>query len=312
MTNKKTNKQINKVDKLREITSLKPGSLEKEASMASSDKVYKNVTDRILEELREGAAPWVKPWVVTLPYNAVSQQSYSGINILLLWQSAQESSYEQSAWLTYKQAKELGGHIKKGEKATQIVYAATAKKKKKQEEDKEESYFFLKNYAVFNIEQAEGLPPRLYKNNKSRKQAKKGKSREVEAFLNKLPATVYFGGSRAYYHPTDDYVQLPIKASFNSYATYYATYLHELGHWTGHQTRLNRDLTGKFGTPSYAKEELIAEMTAAFLCAELGLKAELRHAGYMESWIKLLEDDAKAVVRAASKAGKAAEYLKVL
>ena len=283
--------------------------------MNAHPSIYDTVTRTILDELARGVAPWVKPWTTGAPaewpYNLVSQRQYTGVNILLLWLSALEHGFRAAGWLTYGQAAQLGGHIKRGAKGAHIVYASTYRKmvvdpKTGQEEEKERP--FLKGYCVFNLEQTEGLPERLY-----RAVAPKPLPEvieQAETFLSRIGARVRHGGDRAYYQPAGDFIQLPDPATFESPPHYYATSLHEHAHWSGHETRLHRDLSGRFGTEAYAAEELVAELSAAFLSAHLGLEGRLRHAEYIGSWIKLLADDKKAIFTAAAKATEAAEYLR--
>jgi antirestriction protein ArdC len=281
--------------------------------MGKPSTIYEEVTNRIIEELKHNVVPWVRPWMSAIspfPCNATSQRSYSGINILLLWAAAAKRRYSNPSWLTYKQAQKLGGTIKKGEKATAIVYAATVKKVAENEtsEKEEKNITFLKFYSVFNIEQTSGLPNQFYRITEPRPIG--ARLFHVEAFLRRVGADVRHGGDKAYYSASDDYIVLPRMEDFESLGHYYATSLHEHVHCSGHPKRLNRDLTGRFRSRSYAAEELIAELGAAFLCSFLEIKAELRHASYIASWLELLENDSKAIFTAASAASKAADYLR--
>lgn len=283
--------------------------------MNTNPSIYETVTQTILHELEQGTAPWVKPWTTgdppDLPHNLTSQRQYTGANIMLLWLSSLEQGFHSSGWLTFHQAAELGGHVKRGAKGTHIVYASTFKKKvtnPKTEEEEEAKIPFLKGYVVFNLEQTEGLPERLYRVVQPTPLADALAS--VEAFIHAMKADIRHGGNRAYYQPTFDFIQLPDPGQFESAAFYYATSLHEHGHWSGHKNRLNRDLSGRFGESAYAAEELVAELTAAFLCAHLGITARLRHADYIGNWITLLSHDKKAIFTASAKATAAAEFLR--
>jgi antirestriction protein ArdC len=283
--------------------------------MNTHPSIYDTVTDIILHELEEGTAPWVKPWTTgdpqDLPYNLVSQRQYSGVNIMLLWLSSLEQGFRSAGWLTFRQATELGGHVKKGSKGTHIVYASTFTKKvtnPETEEEGEEKIPFLKGYVVFNLAQTEGLPERLYR--ALQVTPLEDALASVEAFIQAIGAEIRHGGNRAFYQPTFDFVQLPDPGQFEGAPHYYATSLHEHGHWTGHKSRLNRDLTGRFGDAAYAAEELVAELTAAFLCAHLSIPGRLRHAEYIGNWITLLSHDKKAIFTASAKATAAAEYLR--
>ena len=283
--------------------------------MGSQESIYESVTNRIVAELEAGAAPWVKPWAAGaasgMPYNTVSQRSYSGVNVMILWFEGANRGYRQAAWLTFRQAKELGGHIRKGEKGIGIVYASTFKKKSTDPETGEESQeqrSFLKGYTVFNVEQTEGLPQHLYRiaEPKPFEQA----IAHVESVIEAIAADRRQGGAKAFYSPQGDYIQLPHPSDFQSAADFYSTSLHEHAHWTGHASRLARDLTGRFGSQAYAAEELVAEIAGAFLCAHLGIQGRLQHAEYIQTWLKILKGDKKAIFSAARRATEAADYLR--
>ncbi len=261
--------------------------------------LYEEVTNRILAQLEKGIAPWVKPWAVPAPYNAATQHRYSGVNVLLLW----DTPYKRSAWVTYRQAWRLGGQVRKGERATTVVYASTIKK---HEADEEKIVPFLKRYYVFNVEQVEGLPTNLYA------AAQSPAGEQVGTFFSAIPADVRHGGTAAYYHPAQDYVQVPHPEHFASPERYCATRLHETVHWSGHPSRLARHFGERFGDQAYAFEELIAEIGSAYLSADLGLKPELHHAEYVGHWVTLLHEHRRAIFTAAAKATAAAEYLKGL
>lgn len=279
------------------------------------NKTYEKVTDAILDELRQGTVPWVKPWKTraasAMPYNAVSKREYSGVNIMLLWATAAERGYEVPGWLTYKQATQLGGHVRKGEKGTMIVFMKKVRKTETDEatgEEKDKSYSMLRGYVVFNVAQCDGLPEKVSPSPVELTEHERNEN--AETFLSNVDANVHHGGDRAFYSPSTDHIQLPEPGAFETIESYYATSLHEHGHWTGAKGRLDRAFGQRFGDEGYAAEELVAELTAAFLCAHLGLRAELRHAGYIESWIKLLGDHKQAIFTAASQASKAADYLR--
>jgi len=260
--------------------------------------LYEDITQQIIAELENGTVPWKKPWAVAIPYNAVSQQPYHGINVLMLW----KRRFEPSAWITFRQARELGGTVKKGEKGTQVVYAS--KKAFENEDGEKEEKFFLRYYHVFNIDQCEDLPRHLYKATAE----DPNRIPKCEDFVKHTEADIRHGGTEAYYSHAD-YIQVPPASDFDTIEHYYATLLHELTHFTGAPHRLNRDLSGYFGGVDYAKEELVAELGAAFLCAHLGIQGELRHAGYIQSWLRALENDKRLIFWAAREAQKAADYL---
>ena len=273
--------------------------------------IHKEISDKILSAMESGNLPWIKPWsgkgTGNMPRNAVSKRAYSGANVLLLWLAAENNGYTSGKWLTYKQAQELGGNVRKGEKSTSIVYASTFEKQN--ENGDKDVIPFLKSYAVFAVEQCEGLEALQEKpmilNTEQR-------DSDCEAFIQSTGAIVRHGGGRAYYTSKDDYIMLPPFETFNGSNGYYNTALHELVHWSGHETRCNRQFGKRFGDKAYAAEELVAELGAAFMCAEFGYDAVTQHAAYIQSWIDLIKDDCKAFITAASKASSAVEYLRGL
>jgi len=279
--------------------------------------VYEQVTNTIIKELEAGRVPWVQPWQAkglnaALPENVISKKTYSGINILLLWGAVIEAGYSSQQWLTYKQAKGLGGCVKAGEKGTGIVYASSfvPKDERKAAADNgrdEKSVMFLKKYCVFNVDQCDGLPVDLY--NVPAVLPECEQIPIAETLIQATGADFRIGGDRAYFDFVNDFIQVPPQPSFHDQINYYRTCFHELGHWTGHASRLQRDFTGKFATTSYAREELVAELTSAFVCATLGIQPTVRHADYIGSWLEVLRKDSRAIFQAASKASKAADYL---
>jgi antirestriction protein ArdC len=281
--------------------------------------VYQRVTDKIVADLEKGELTWVKPWnsgnmdgkvVRPLRHNGVP---YSGINVLMLWGAAVESSFSSPFWMTFKQAQELGAHVRKGEKGSLVVYANTITRTEEGEDGSEEERTipFMKGYTVFNVEQIEGLPAHYHAKAEAAIDPAQ-RNAQAEAFFAATGATVRQGGNSAHYSGGTDHVQMPVFESFRSPEAYYATLAHELTHWTKHETRLARDFGRKrWGDEGYAKEELVAELGAAFLCADLGLTPEpgMDHAAYIQSWLKVLKDDKRAIFAAASHAQKAADYL---
>ena len=260
--------------------------------------LYDDVTNRIIAQLEQGTAPWVKPWAVLVPYNASTQRRYSGVNVLLLW----DTPYRRPAWLTFAQISQLEGRVRKGEHATPIVYVSSFTKG---EGDEEREIPFLRRYFVFNVDQTEGLPSNLYAD-----PAPKG-IEKIDEFFSAIKADVRLGGPSAYYNRKADFIQLPHPENFGSIERYYATRLHELIHWTGNPQRLDRDFGKRFGDQAYAFEELIAELGSAFLSADLGLQPELHHADYVGHWVTLLRDHRQAIFTAAARATTAAAYLKL-
>jgi antirestriction protein ArdC len=281
--------------------------------------LYDDITNKIIAELEAGRVPWVQPWgtaaakaPLAMPANAATGRAYSGINVLILWGAVVEHGFPVQSWLTFRQALSLGGHVRKGEHGTTVVYAdrfIPDEEKRRAQETGEEAQAipFLKRFTVFNVAQCEDLPDDL---------AVAPPAPEpglieprVEALIKATNIDFRIGGDRAFYMPAHDYVQVPPPQAYFETINWHRTALHELGHATGHASRLGRDLSGSFGSKKYAFEELVAEMNAAFCCASLGINPTVRHANYIGSWLEVLREDNRAIVRAASQASKAADWL---
>jgi antirestriction protein ArdC len=259
--------------------------------------------------MEAGTVPWVKPWKTprthgsVMPHNLATGRPYSGINIPLLWGAADAKSYAAHEWVTFQQAQMRGATVRKGENGTHIVFIKQLLKK---EDDEEKRFSMLRTYNVFNVAQVDGLPAPK----KVEELPDPVRHERAESFIKATNAKFKNGGDKACYVPSQDFIALPYQGFFIHHEAFYAVALHELGHWTGAKPRLDRNLSGRFGTKAYAAEELVAEMTAAFLCAHLDLKGELRHADYIANWISLLKEDSRAIFTAASLASKAADYLR--
>lgn len=281
--------------------------------------LYKEVSDRIIAELQTGHAPWVKPWSATagrnMPHN-ISGRPYSGVNVVLLMMAMNaNSNWHLPRFLTFNQARDLGGHVRKGEQGTMIIFVKPTVYKSKDEAGDDETRHgaILRSFTVFNIAQCEDLPEKLTILGVTPKVRNKGeRDATIDEFIAATEATIQHGGDRAFFAPGPDFVQMPQFSDFKSAATYYGTLFHELGHWTGGKPRLDRQFGKRFGDNAYAAEELVAELTAAFLAAEFNVDGDLRHAGYIATWIDLLKADPKAFFTAASKAQGAADYLRGL
>ncbi|WP_061929681.1 ArdC family protein [Aureimonas sp. AU22] len=280
--------------------------------------LYDDITDKIIAELEAGRAPWVQPWgsaaakaPLAMPRNAATGRHYSGINVLILWGAVIQHGFPGQSWLTFRQALSLGGNVRKGEHGTTVVYAdrfTPEDEKRRARETGEDAAAipFLKRFTVFNAAQCDGLPddiaaiapppPVLIEP-------------RVEALIEATGIDFRIGGDRAFYVPAHDYVQVPPPQAYFEPINWHRTALHELGHASGHASRLGRDLTGGFGTKKYAFEELVAEINAAFCCASLGIVPTVRHADYIGAWLGVLREDNRAIVRAASQASKAADWL---
>jgi len=270
--------------------------------------VYDSVTNNIISKLESGIAPWIKPWksgqAGGADRNIVSKKEYSGVNRLILGMSG----YSSPIWGSFKQWSEQRGTVRKGEKGTQVVFYSQINKTEIKPNDpnpENSTYALLKSYYVFNIDQVEGLEI--------------AKPEPVIAEFNPVPALddriaktgaqISHGGGRAFYRPSTDSITLPEKSTFLSEAHYYATVLHELTHWSGAEHRLDRTKGKRFADTAYAFEELVAEMGAAFLCADYQIEGELQHADYIGNWLQCLKNDNKAIFNAAALAQKAADYI---
>lgn len=285
---------------------------------SSRENIYEQITAKIIAELEAGRLPWVQPWAsdgsaaLDMPRNAATDRGYSGINILILWGAVIERGFPGQSWLTFRQALSLGAHVRKGEKGTTVVYADSfipkdERRRARETGDDPSAIHFLKRFTVFNTAQCDELPDELIE---VPPPVPEGMILpEVEHLIQASGAEVRLGGDKAFYAPTLDYIQVPHPQAFHEPIDWHRTALHELGHWTGAPQRLDRHLSGNFGSKSYAREELVAEMTAAFTCATLGIVPTVRHADYIASWLDVLREDNRAIVRAASAASKASDYL---
>ena len=279
--------------------------------------LYKRITDKIVAQLEKGVAPWQRPWATIgggLPKNVVSRKHYRGINTLLLWSAAEEHGYEANLWATYRQWDMLGGHVNRGEHGTKITYWNVTNQTVVDQntgDEKEQRRFFCREYTVFNLDQCGGEDLNRFR-----------VARPVRDFIDFEPAEktiaatgadVRHGGNRAFFNTIHNYIQLPIKEAFASPASYYSTALHELAHWTGHESRLNRiDKLARFGDRSYSAEELVAELAGAFLTAALGIPNERTldtAAAYLGHWLEVLKSDNRAIFTAATTASTAADYI---
>ncbi|WCJ66132.1 zincin-like metallopeptidase domain-containing protein (plasmid) [Agrobacterium tumefaciens] len=280
--------------------------------MQSKD-TYQRITDAIIEQLEAGTKPWIRPWRGTVRRSPVPQratgEAYRGINVIMLWLSSQLAGYDENTWMTYRQAQDLGGQVRKGEQGTLVVKYGTFTPKEQEADDK--SIPYLKGYTVFNVEQIDGLPDHFKSPVEDIPVGSMPLLGHVEDFIGRTAAKITYGGKQACYRPGPDDIEMPARERFLSEVHLYSTVLHELGHWTGAKHRLNRDLSGRFGTESYAVEELVAELSAAFVCADLGVEHDPREntATYLESWLKVLKQDKRAIVTAAAKAQAVADYL---
>jgi antirestriction protein ArdC len=282
--------------------------------------IYQRVTAQIVASLEQGVRPWLKPWNAEHAAGRITRPlrgngvPYQGINVLMLWGAAVERGYAAPIWMTFKQALELGGCVRKGERGNLVVYASTFSRTETDGESGEESERdipFLKGYTVFNVEQIDGLPAHFTAPAETPLDPVQ-RIAHAEEFFSATGATVRHGGNQAYYSVASDLVQMPFFETFRDAESYYATLAHELTHWTRHPSRLDRSFGRKrFGDEGYAMEELVAELGAAFLSADLGLTPESRedHAAYIGNWLNVLKNDKRAIFTAASHAQRAADFI---
>lgn len=266
--------------------------------------IYQDVTNKIVNEIESGALPWVKEWsnFSGLPENAITGRKYNGINTLILWLMGGELGFSSHRWCTYKQAHEANGFVRKGEKSIPVVFYKPLTKdiENTSGELEEKTIPMLRIFNVFNLDQIEGFADKPAVDTMK-------KLPGIDDFIN-MTGVKLVPGSPAFV-PSMNWVHMPPIDKFETNTSYYATLFHELIHWSGHKTRLDRNMSNRFGDAGYAIEELVAELGAAFLCAKFGVTGEVRHAGYIEHWLKVLKDDNKAIFKAAAEASKAVEYL---
>jgi antirestriction protein ArdC len=292
----------------------------RKADTSNRPSIYQTVTDRIISSLKAGVIPWEKPWNTPrftggpFPRNFYTGKPYRGINILLLW----SSDFSSPFWLTFKQAQELKGNVRKGECGTPIVFFKqlphAAKDDTKTDED-ERSPFVLCHYTVFNVEQCDGLtPPEIVQSTDAPDINEDETCEAIVTGWQSRPALNLTSVTecRAYYRPRTDSVHMPARSRFVDAAHYYSTLFHELVHSTGHESRLNRTFGDHFGDELYSKEELVAEMGAAFLCAIAGIaneQTDRNTTAYIQNWISKLEEDNRLIVHAAANAQRAADCI---
>ena len=273
---------------------------------------YQDVTDRILEALEAGIKPWVRPWNPDqaegpqAPFNPTTGKHYRGINVLLLGMDPRAVMSGDPRWMTYQQAKEQKWQVRKGEKATTIFFYKSLEVDDPEAEDGTRTIPMLKTYSVFHASQVDGIPAYVAP---TLEEAPWQRPEAADLILRNSAAVVRIGGGQAFYSPGTDHIQLPPEVAFRGPHEWAAVALHELGHWTGHKTRLNRDLSGKFGSGAYAQEELRAELASAFIGGTLGLPTDIpQHASYLAHWVRKLKEDKREIFRAAADAQKIADF----
>ena len=284
--------------------------------MNKNQEVYAKVTATIVDALERGVVPWAKGWHQGIAQNAATRRPYSGINVFSTHFAAWTKGYTSPGWLTFRQAISHGLVVRKGEHGVPILFMSKVapKPKKGQQPDDVKPYFIAKFYTVFNLDQLtdlegnEGALAALRE--RVVPQFAHDPISECEAIVAKSGARInHFAMAAPGYCPSTDTIEMPPREQFQDAAEYYATLFHELGHWTGRKGRLGRDLSGRFGDHAYAVEELVAELTAAFLCHRFDLDVISRSASYLKSWLRAIKADPSALVAAASAASAAAEFL---
>ena len=289
------------------------------AETESRTDIYQRITDQIAAAIEAGAGKWRMPWhpgadgaVPVLPVNAATGKSHRGVNTVVLWATAQAENYPSAVWATYRQWVELGAQVRKGERASPVVFWKISDKEEQEDadgdaaEDGRRYRVFARGYSVFNVVQVDGYAaPALPLLPEAERIS------HAEAFFTSIGADIRHGGNRACYVASLDQIRMPLFEAFRDLVAYYATLAHEATHLTGHSSRCARDLRGRFGDEAYAAEELIAELGAAFVCADLALTPEPRpdHAAYAASWLKVLRGDKRAIFTAAAKAQAAVDWM---
>ena len=281
--------------------------------------VYTRITDKIIADLEQGVRTWMKPWNAGNAAGRITRplrhngMPYSGINILMLWAEGVSQGFSSPMWMSFRQATQLNAHVKKGEKGSLVVYAnsITRTEQDASGEDSEREIHYMKGYTVFNVEQIEGLPAYYYQQPEVKTMPIE-RIGHAEEFFKATKAEIRYRGDRAYYSCDGDYIQMPVIEAFRDAESFYATLAHESAHWTKHSSRLDRDFGRKsWGDEGYAREELVAELSSAFLCADLGLTPEVRddHSSYIATWLTVLKNDKRAIFSAAAHAQKAVDFL---
>ncbi len=281
---------------------------------AAKRDVAAEITRKVLDDLLQGTAPWVKSWTADGPKLPLRSNGipYTGINVLLLWMEAHEKGYSSPNWMTFRQAAALGGHVRKGEHGAMVVYANTIHKTEHTDEgDIEKDIRFLKQYTVFNVQQIDGLPTLYYAKPPPKFDSSAQRIAHADAFFRNTGARVVTGDKPSY-NNLSDIITMPALENFSDAESYYGVISHEFIHWTKGEGRIARDFGRKiWGDAGYAYEEIVAEMGAAILCADLDIEPVVspRHSAYIASWIRALQDDRKFIIAAAAHAQRAADYL---
>lgn len=306
------------------------------------EDIRSKIVADFVAKLEKGVAPWVRPWTgSSIPVNHLTGKEYRGANILVLWMAALDRGYGSNRWLTFRQATEVAVRearargvkaekktnprthstyyvdaktgelipsVRKGEKGTSIVFWKFEDKIVRDEkgEESRRRFAYARGYTVFNIEQCEISKP---KSDITVQASTHERNPSAEITITNTKADIRFGGGMAYFQPKGDFIGMPEFEDFKNAESFYGTMFHELGHWSGHDTRLNRTFGKRFGDKDYAKEELVAELSSAFLCASHGIGSSLQHPEYLGHWVKALGENPSVLFSVASQAQKAADFV---
>jgi antirestriction protein ArdC len=277
------------------------------------------ITNLIIAKIEAGVAPWTRSWSGggsssgrPLRHNG---EAYSGINCLYLWAVGADAGYSSSFWMTFNQALELGGQVRRGEKGSLSVYFNAINKTETDAHTGEESsrlIRFMRHYVVFNADQVDGLPPHFSPTGEPALVEPSTRQAAIDTFFDAIPADIRYGGDKAFFSPSHDFIQVPRKSAFKSQDHFASTLGHESCHWSGHPNRLARTFGKRFGDDAYAFEEIVATIGQSYICADLDLPTALHdsHASYIDHWLRVLKADKTAIIHAASKAEQAVRYLK--
>lgn len=285
--------------------------------MSRPNDVYAKTFDAVITAMENGVAPWVRPWSATrsdaMPHNAATGRPYSGGNVVALWAAQLHHGYTSAGFVTFKQALEAQCVVRKGEKGHAVYFFSTFEKVSKDNPERKDKIFLAKGFTVFNVDQLDELEPGALTKLRNGSLEPLGTPVEREAGADTMVvatgAHITHGGDRAFYAPSADRIGIPCPEGFTSMPSYYGTLFHELGHWTGHKSRLDRLAPMKFGDPRYAFEELVAELCAAFLSARFGWETVSQSASYLNGWAKACREEPDMLARAASMAAKAADHI---
>ncbi|MCY1330432.1 DNA primase TraC [compost metagenome] len=287
-------------------------------TLHTRNDIYERVTSQIIAAIEAGAGDYRMPWhhdgsAITTPVNIASSKAYRGVNVIALWAAAHAAGYPAGIWGTYRQWQALGAQVRKGERSHLVVFWKVDDRRREDydrndDADRDETgrRMFARGYTVFNCAQVDGYTPPA-----TPVLPETERIERAEHFCAALGIDIRHGGSQAYYSPSTDHVQMPEFACFRDAVAYYAVMLHECGHASGAKHRLDRDLSGRFGSAAYAMEECSVELLSAMICADLNLSPELRldHARYIASWLEVLRTDKRAIFTAASKAQEIADWM---